>query len=96
MQNQNCRTSEENTESIFDLRVGESLLQIITTGEHILQNTQTKTDCTEDQYKMHYSEVMIKPIYLRANSETSSLGSKANENLEAEYSNFHRAANSLC
>lgn len=45
---------------------------------------------------MHYSEVMIKPIYLRANGETSSFGSKASENLEAEYSDFHRATNSLC
>ena len=95
MQNQNCRTTEENTESIFDLRVGESFTNYYYRGTH-KQNTQTKTDCTEDQYKMHYSEVMIKPIYLRANSETSSLGSKANENLEAEYSNLHRAANSLC
>lgn len=71
MQNQNCRTTEENTEYIFEFRVGESLLQIITIGEHIPQNIQTKTDCTEDQYEMHYSEVMIKPIYLRANGETS-------------------------
>jgi len=45
MQNQNCRTTEENTEYIFDLRVGESLLQVITIGEHMPQSIQTKTDC---------------------------------------------------
>lgn len=45
---------------------------------------------------MHYSEVMIKLIYLRAKGETDSFGSRANENLEAEYSNFNRATDLLC
>lgn len=37
---------------------------------YIQQNIQTKTDCVDNQYEMHSSEVMMKPIYLRAQDET--------------------------
>ena len=38
MQNQNCRTTEENTESIFDLRVGESFTNYYYRGTHTTEH----------------------------------------------------------
>lgn len=34
------------------------------------KNIQTKTDCGDNQYEMHSSEVMMKQIHFRAKNET--------------------------
>lgn len=46
-----------------------TLCQEIEVREYILENIQQKTDCADNLYEMHYSEVNIQ-IYLKAEDET--------------------------